>query len=168
MDALELLEGQHREVDRLFLRVEGARKEEQSEVFDTVAELLRQHAYIEQEVFYPGVRHAQTEPWVRDALEDHEVVERLLRDIEDTGVLHPSFFTKLTALREYVEEHVEDEEQALFPLVRELLSEGELDRLGRELEASFEEWEEEDPAETPTVEPRAQAVVESFFESPKG
>jgi len=168
MDALELLEQQHREVDRLFARVEGARKSEQGAIFELIAEALRKHSFLEEEIFYPGVRRAQTEDLVGDALEDHETIERLLQDIEETGVVHQSFFTKLTALREYVQDHVKDEEQELFPRVRELLSEDELRTMGSDMQASSEEWEEEDHAETEQVEPQPQTSQEPQLDDPRG
>lgn len=160
MDAIELLSQQHREVEKLFARVEGARKGGQAELFDELAEALRLHTFLEETIFYPGVRRAETSELVGDAFEDHDTVKRLLEDIEETGVAHQSFFSKLTALRDYVREHVREEESELFPKVRQLFSQDDLETMGRDLESSAEEWEQEDQGTTELVEPTPQTLQE--------
>jgi len=160
MDAIELLTQQHREVDRLFARLEGARKADQPALFVELARILRRHAFLEEEIFYPGVRRAETDDTVGDALEDHETVETLLANIEETGVAHQSFFSKLTALRDDVQAHVRMEETELFPQVRELLGEDELRTLGRDLLDATQEWDDEDHSETEQLNPQPQTSVQ--------
>jgi hemerythrin superfamily protein len=160
MDAIELLTQQHREVDRLFARLEGAPKADQPALFAELARLLRRHAFIEEDIFYARVRREATDDLVGDALEDHETVASLLENIEETGVAHQSFFAKVTALRDDVRAHVKTEETELFPLVRELFGEDDLRTLGRELLEATEEWDEEDKGETELVEPVPQTLIQ--------
>jgi hemerythrin-like domain-containing protein len=164
MDAIELLTQQHREVDRLFARLEGARKAEQSKLFEELSRMLRRHAFIEEEIFYERARRAETEDTVSDALDDHEMVEELLLSIEETGVAHQSFFSKVTSLRDNVRAHVKMEETELLPQVRALLGEDDLRTLGREMLEAWEEWDEEDQGETAQLDPTPQTLAHSPLE----
>src|SRR5688572_12667752 len=56
MDALKLLEQQHREVEELFESLEEAEgKEERQDLFAELADNLAAHATIEEKIFYPAV-----------------------------------------------------------------------------------------------------------------
>ena len=60
----------------------------------------------------------------------------LLDDPEDER-----FMAKVTVLKEQVEHHVEEEKTNLFPKVKKLLSNDELDDLGAQMEALTEKME---------------------------
>lgn len=69
MDAIELLEDQHREVEDLFEEIEEAEASEKREIFDEIADQLAIHATIEEKHFYPACRDAKTEDILRESLE---------------------------------------------------------------------------------------------------
>jgi hypothetical protein len=56
MNAIEMLEQQHQEVDRLFAEIEGTCAEEKEALFDEIADSLAMHAAIEERHFYPAVK----------------------------------------------------------------------------------------------------------------
>jgi len=62
MDAIQLLESQHREVEDLFEEIEGSDdNEDKMELFEELADKLAVHASIEEHHFYPGVKAKGTE-----------------------------------------------------------------------------------------------------------
>jgi hypothetical protein len=160
MDAIELLTQQHREVERLFARVEGGRGRDQQAYFIQLARALRLHMYLEEQIFYPAARKGRTASLVSDAFEDHDTVKQLLAEAEELGAEHQAFSSRLATLRESVSEHVRWEEQELFLLARQELGAEELESLGNELESSALEWEQEDSGATEPVRPQPQTRVE--------
>ena len=144
MSAIDLLEGQHREVDALFAALEEAtRTEEKAGLFDQLADKLAIHAAIEEHHFYPMVRARRTEDILLESLEEHLSIKRVLADLLDTDADDETFDAKIKVLQEQVEHHVGEEESDLFPKVRKLLDATELDALEQEMVAEQEQLLEE-------------------------
>jgi hemerythrin superfamily protein len=142
MNAIDLLEAQHREVEDLFTEVErskdAARKEQ---AFVRLADILAIHTSIEEHHFYPAVKEKRSED-LGDALQDHLTIKRALNDLLDADVEDEAFDLKLETLKDEVEHHVEEEESELFPLVMRAFDEGELEDLGDAMAAEQAELEE--------------------------
>src|SRR5436190_8361464 len=119
LNAMDLLKAQHRYVEKLFATIEktdGARKEA---VFRELADMLSVHATIEERIFYPSVKTPATEDILRESVEEHLAMKRLLADMMDSGVDGDEFDAKLKVLQEEVTHHAKhEEERKLFPLVR--------------------------------------------------
>ena len=130
MDAIELLESQHREVKALFQKCERANGEAKRQLFEKIADALAVHAAIEEKHFYPATRSARTEELLQEAVEEHLSVKRIVADLLEMDPAEAQFDPKIKVLQEQVEHHVEEEEGELFPRVRKLLSEDELFDLG--------------------------------------
>ena len=119
LDAIDLLKAQHRAVDRLFREVEAAKGPSKATSFRELADLLAVHATIEEWIFYPGVRSAETEDLLAESREEHLAIKRTLADMLDEDVAGETFDAKLSVLEEQVHHHaIEEEEGKLFPLVR--------------------------------------------------
>jgi hemerythrin superfamily protein len=73
---------------------------------------------------------------VAEALEEHQEVKVMLEELEELGSASHDFGSKLQELIESVEHHVEEEEGEMFPKVRELFADGQLEQLGKELESA--------------------------------
>jgi hemerythrin-like domain-containing protein len=140
-DAIVTLKNDHRTVEQLFKRFEkagdGARRTKRSLVNSMIAE-LSVHAAIEELVFYPAVRQEVSDARsdVLEALEEHHLVKVILRELEDLDPANERFDAKVTVLIENVRHHVREEEQELFPMVREELGRNRLRELGDELRAA--------------------------------
>jgi len=119
LDALDLLRGQHRAVDRLFGEIQSAKGTRKATSFRELADLLAVHATIEEWIFYPGVRSAETEALLAESTEEHLAMKRTLADMLDEDVDGDAFDAKLSVLQEQVHHHaLEEEEAKLFPKVR--------------------------------------------------
>jgi hemerythrin superfamily protein len=148
MNALDLLKEQHEEVSRLFKKFErlgeGAGVERR-QLFIQIADRLSAHATIEEQYFYPSIKTDKTEERVREALEEHLAVKRIIADLLDMEPSDENFDAKMKVLMENVEHHVEEEEDELFKLVRKVLDEDQLLALGVQMKAEFEELMEAEP-----------------------
>ncbi|HUJ26657.1 MAG TPA: hemerythrin domain-containing protein [Myxococcales bacterium] len=138
MDAITLLKQQHDEVEEAFEKFEGARGRKRS-IFEKIADDLAVHAAIEEKHFYPASKSRETEPLLRESVEEHLSVKRLIADAMACEPGDPQFDAKVAVLKEQVLEHAREEEKELFPKVKKLLSRDELAQLGETMEEMAEE-----------------------------
>lgn len=140
INAIDLLEGQHREVEELFTKLEKARGgEAKRRVFTELADKLAVHATIEERHFYPAVKAKRTEDILLESLEEHLGIKRVLADLLAVEPDDETFEAKAKVLKEQVEHHVEEEEDDLFPKVKKLLDEETLIALAQQMTATQEE-----------------------------
>jgi hemerythrin superfamily protein len=135
MNALDLLTQDHEKVRQLFEQAQQIRdNDEKKQIFDQIDTELAVHAEIEETIFYPALEeHDELKEMVREAREEHEQVEQLLLEIEDLATEDTDFSTQLTELEGTVEHHVAEEEEEMFPKVREIFDKVALEQLGKEL-----------------------------------
>jgi hemerythrin superfamily protein len=146
MNAIDLLEQQHREVEELFDDFESAgegAKKTKERLCREISNQLAIHAEIEEKLFYPESKQEDTEEILRESVEEHLSMKRILADLLDSGPEDEQFNAKVKVLKEQVEHHVEEEEKDLFPKVRKSLSKEELDDLGTRMRQMAEELEEQ-------------------------
>jgi hemerythrin superfamily protein len=139
MDAINLLISDHREVETYFRQFEEAGPRANVTKAKLVSSMIRAlsvHAAIEEGLFYPAARRASTDSneQVLESLEEHHIVKWVCSELEGMEPTDERFEAKVTVLMENVRHHVEEEEQDLFPKIKDALSEEHLAELGRELE----------------------------------
>jgi hemerythrin superfamily protein len=142
MNAVDLLEKQHREVEELFEEFEDASegaKKTRERVCREISDQLAVHAEIEEKLFYPEAKQENTEELLRESVEEHLAIKRILADILQDGIDHENFEARMKVLKEQVEHHVEEEEKDLFPKVRKSCSKEELEDLGNRMEKMAEQ-----------------------------
>ena len=132
MDALELLKQDHQAVKDLFDQIDDAEDGKQrKKLFDQIDTQLNIHAHIEETVFYPEMQKIdELKDMVEEALEEHQEVKTLLEEIEGLDPEGEQFSASVEELMENVEHHVAEEEDEMFPKVRERCDQATLDRLG--------------------------------------
>jgi hemerythrin superfamily protein len=142
MDALELLRSDHDTVRDLFEQFESAKESGNTGTMPQLAEQifheLEVHTAIEEEVFYPAARDVggEAESLVLEGVEEHHVVDVLMNEIRGLDPSAEEWAAKMTVLIENVEHHAEEEEEELFPKLREAFGDARLERMGEELEAA--------------------------------
>lgn len=161
INALELLQEQHAEVEALIEEIEdNDDADEKQRLFLELADKLAAHSTIEEKIFYPSVMDDRTREQLVEATEEHLSVKRLLADMLELDVENEHFDAKLSVLKEQIRHHAHDEEEdQLFPIVRRNMSEDELAALGNELLAMFEMLIERG-------EPRNQVPAETIEAAP--
>lgn len=132
-DAIALLRADHKLVSTLFEQYESARTATKKKAL--VAQIcmeLTVHAQIEEEIFYPQVKQAlKDKELVPEAIVEHATLKDLIAQIEDVEPDGEMYDAKVKVLSEYVKHHVKEEQNELFPKVKE--SKLDLIALGEEL-----------------------------------
>jgi hemerythrin-like domain-containing protein len=141
MKATALLKKQHRKVEGIFEKLEKGGADSASELTE-LANDLAAHMAIEQNLFYPAVRDVDPE-MVGESYQEHAIAEIALKRLLSTAGDDATFAAKVTALKELIEHHVEEEEEELFPKVEDAMAADELESLGSEMAKAFEEASEE-------------------------
>jgi len=137
MKATALLEKQHRKVKTLFSKLEKGRGDP-AELLTELANDLAAHMTIEQEIFYPAIKHIDAD-LVLEAYEEHALAEIALKRLLDSDPEGESFKACVVAAKELVLHHVEEEEEELFPKVEKKLGPEKLAALGKSMQERFDE-----------------------------
>lgn len=148
MDAITLLKDDHDNVRKLFKRFEEAGDNAHATKRDIVAKIIEEltvHAYIEEELFYPTVKGLEPqgegeepEELVKEAEEEHAQVKTLLAELEGMSPEDEYFDAKVTVVIDNVRHHAEEEEDEMFPKVREAMGRNELQELGQRMKDAKE------------------------------
>jgi iron-sulfur cluster repair protein YtfE (RIC family) len=135
MDALELLKQDHDKVKQLFQQVETANPTQAKTLFNKIYHELSIHAIIEEQVFYPVLaKYEQFAPLLKDAYKEHAEAKREMGEIANLEAGSADWQKKVKKLNKDINHHVQDEEEKLFPQVREVLEAQVLSQLGEELD----------------------------------
>lgn len=117
--AIEMLKEDHAKVQKAFKEF-GKMDREDTEAIQrlvqTVCEDLKIHTTLEEEIFYPAVREAiEDEDIMNEAQVEHETAKMLIEQLENMGPDDPNFHATFTVLGEYVNHHIEEEQDEIFP-----------------------------------------------------
>lgn len=123
-DAIELLDADHVAVRELFqayreLAAHDAPEARRKALADQICMELTIHAKLEEEIFYPPVREAIRDDDVMDEAEvEHASARDLIVQILSMDPHEELYDAKVTVLGEYIEHHVREEREEIFPKVR--------------------------------------------------
>ncbi|MBP0588543.1 hemerythrin domain-containing protein [Paraburkholderia sp. LEh10] len=133
-DAIGLLKADHRAVENLFAAFQQAGDtdlEVKGALAQRACEELTVHTMIEEEILYPIAHHAldrRDEIDVDEAYVEHYLVKTLIAKFDSLKPGDRGFDATFKVMSEMVRHHIEEEESALFPELRE--SKLDLVRLG--------------------------------------
>ena len=117
-DAIAMLKADHRKVLHLFRQYDATHDQEmQQRIAEDVFAALDLLGQLEDAVFYPALAEAggeEGERLVGGARQEHQLFKDLMAELRDIGD-EDEFPARFHALRDYVEQHVEDEEREMFP-----------------------------------------------------
>ena len=130
-----LLEKQHRKVEGIFKKLEGGRGEAAT-LLTELANNLAAHMAIEQDIYYPAVKKVDP-ALVLESYEEHSLAELGLKRLCATSPRDEAFKARVTAVKELIQHHVEEEEGELFARVDKKLGQETLARLGEQMEERF-------------------------------
>ncbi len=146
MNAVDLLIRQHREVESLFARYEKAEDDvERQEIFEELADKLAIHTTIEEKRFYPASKRGDTQELLQRSVEEHLTMKKIIAELLELEAGDEEFDTKIVELRNAVQDHVQEEENELFPEVRTQLGTRKLEAMGKEMAEMAAELEEGEP-----------------------
>jgi hemerythrin superfamily protein len=118
-DAVDLLTRDHRLVEELFAAFAAATPQQLDPLARRACKLLRIHAQIEEELFYPVARRALQDDEIIDAAErEHAEARQAISRVESMTSDHADFKSAVESLAAMVGQHVQEEERELFPRLR--------------------------------------------------
>jgi hemerythrin superfamily protein len=125
------LHEEHGTVSALMKRVRASSDaDKKRELFDTIRTELLAHARAEEKEFYSLLlSHPSTRELIEHSIDEHEQVEQLIDElmVRDTATIE--WDETFDELVESVEDHVEDEENELFPRAKQVFSPDDLDAI---------------------------------------
>lgn len=136
MDAIELLQHDHRMVEQLFRDYGAAASDVQRRgVVEILIRELSKHAALEEVLFYPFARQVlDDDAAVDDRLAAHLVLKKLLAELDRGDAGDPRQGELMDRLRPAVTQHVQADEVDLMPRLRSQTDEQALRELGHEID----------------------------------
>jgi hemerythrin superfamily protein len=110
MDAVELIEQDHRRIERMLDRfLETESEMTQEDLCQEIQTGLTIHAEIEERVLYPAVRHFARKQ-VNEAVKKDAEVRKILMDVLDADLNEQTLEERFTQLMEDVRNHIKEQE----------------------------------------------------------
>jgi hypothetical protein len=135
-DAIALLKDDHKKVKKLFkefdkLKEKGSDADKHALV-QIICTELTVHAQIEEDIFYPAVRKSiDDEDLMNEAEVEHASAKDLIKQIQTMPVSDAYYDAKVTVLGEYVDHHVEEEQNEMFKKARK--AKVDMEKLGKKM-----------------------------------
>jgi hemerythrin superfamily protein len=123
-DAITLLTDDHKEVKKLFRQYDKLAKaeapsEKRKALAGQICTMLTVHAQIEEEIFYPAARQALPDvDLVDEATVEHASAKDLIAQIQSMSADDDLYDAKVKVLGEYIDHHVKEEQDEMFPKLR--------------------------------------------------
>ena len=140
-DILDLLQADHDEVEDLLEKlVESANGAERKSLLRKIKGALVPHVRAEEKVVYDAVIATKGKKTVQDGEEgylEHGLADRMLATLgKIQGAMSPEFSAAAKVLKELVLHHVQEEENNIWPDVREHFSDEQRAEMGRKFQAT--------------------------------
>lgn len=141
-DVIQELTADHREVEDIFGQIEAlpTGDHRRKELADQATIELVRHSVAEEMHLYPAVRRYLTngDAVADKEIEDHGEAERTMKQLESCQADDPEFDRLMAQLMSEIRDHVTDEENNLFPRLRESTTPDDLAQLGAKVRAAKE------------------------------
>ncbi len=142
MDIFEILKKDHEETLGRFRKLEGTTAQDsdlRTREFSSLNTELLAHLQAEEDTFYPPLMQSKYREDALEAVEEHHVLELVLRDLRETAPSIERWRPKLRVLKEMMEHHIEEEEGKIFREVRMVLSQSVAVEIGTQFSAQKKE-----------------------------
>lgn len=159
-DAIALLSADHKRVKKMFktfdkMKEDGATADKQA-LAQQICEELTLHTELEEQIFYPATRKTLNDADLLDEAEvEHASAKDLIAQIKAGDPSDPKWAAKVTVLGEYVDHHVEEEENEMFPKCRK--AKMDLEALGREMASMKQSRQAAQPTSAMSMPPAAKS-----------
>jgi hypothetical protein len=123
-EVLRLIKEDHTKVKKLFRDFEktvASNIQEAAVISQQILAELSLHTELEEQIIYPLLQEQYPELFY-EAQEEHHVAKILMDELQQLEAEEPAWSAKMMVLRENVEQHIKEEESAMFDKLRELSS----------------------------------------------
>ena len=168
MNAIDLLKQDHDAVDALFKRIEETPPSRHPPIFKRIKNELDTHAHLEEKIFYPKLIEKGKKELVditAEGIEEHAQIKKFLKEI-DRATAKDKIEAKLKVLIEDTRHHVKEEENEMFPLVRDQFTSEALEELGERMEIEKARFQK--AKKIPPRRPEPKGAFEQVIDAVKG
>lgn len=160
-DITELIEQDHREVERMFQQLLGGEVTDRAAVAEQLCTELKVHTQCEEVVAYPAMRKAvpSGDQKIDEGIKEHDEADELIAKLERLDVDDPAFESTLLDLQGAVQHHVREEESEILPPFRTYTSGERRAELGRQFEQQKQSTKQAERTEPTTVTGRATSML---------
>lgn len=147
MDAITLLREDHnllRKLSKELAETVEAEAKRRRALLKRLETELKAHTTVEEELFYPAFLDASDDiedaRMVAEGIEEHRACDRhVIPDMHKADPSSIAFSGEAKVLKDYIFHHLGEEEEEMFPRVRELIGRKELQELGERMLARKKE-----------------------------
>ena len=147
MDGLSLLKEDHDKAKEAIRKIEGTNDratKEREELFQALVGDLAVHERIEEAIFYPALEdQPKTKDLILESYVEHDVVDTLTDEISTIEAGDEKWLPTFKVFKENLEHHIKEEEEELFPKVKDIFSREQLEDLGNKMAALKEVAQQE-------------------------
>jgi len=144
MDIYKLLRDDHSKVKSLFKELEDTTEravKTREHLFATLKMELTVHSEAEEKFLYPRLTEAEeTREITLEGIEEHNVVKKLLIELDEDPKGTEEWAAKLKVLQENVEHHVKEEEGEMFKKAKKVLSDEEAEAIADDVESFKQDY----------------------------
>ncbi|MCW2525892.1 MAG: Hemerythrin cation binding domain protein [Pseudonocardiales bacterium] len=140
-DVIEILVHDHREVEEMFIELEGlvgiddeASRQRRKDLVDQATIELVRHSVAEEAEVYPRVKERVSDAEAERAKQEHAEAELTMKRLESLRPGDVMFDKQLAMLMREIREHVAEEEGEMFPHMRSIFTQEELVEMGAKVE----------------------------------
>lgn len=121
----------HNEVKQILSDMaQSSNKSQKRELKNKIQTALVPHMRAEESVFYPALKqNRQSRDEALEAVEEHHAAELLLDEVLNLRPENEVWNAKCKVLMELVEHHIQEEEQQVFKMAREVISDEEAGKI---------------------------------------
>lgn len=133
MNAIDFLIKEHDKVRHMLVDIndESHHHETKIKLFHTLCQDLIRHEAMEHKLWYPHFRN-KLNGEVKHLLTEEKNAETAIKQFETIQTQH-AWEEKFSKFKKDVENHANEEEQKLFPEVKKILDQKELEQIGKEM-----------------------------------
>jgi hemerythrin superfamily protein len=161
-DAIAILTADHKRVKKMFktfekMKDDGSAADKQA-LAQQICDEVTLHAEVEEQIFYPATRESIDDADLLDEAEvEHASAKDLIAQIQAGDPSDPKWSAKVTVLGEYIDHHVEEEENEMFPKARK--AKMDLESLGQEIAAMKQSRQQDQSGAAAIVPPAAKTAA---------
>lgn len=160
-DVFQILRTDHQEVSKLMDKIKQADGQQKQQLFSQLQEELNNHMDQEEKFFYPKLEEIEDlADLVQDSYADHDDIRQILQQMNEQDFNSEEWQANCEALEDTKDDHVDVEEEEIFPQAMELVDASVLNQIGEQIAAEKAKTVEPTAAKAPRQQkrpPRAHA-----------
>ena len=135
-DVFQILRNDHENVSSILNQLKLADEQQKQELFEQVRNELDSHMTVEEKYFYSRLEDIEElADVIQDCLADHDDIRQILQQMNDQDIGSEEWESSCQSLEDTKDDHVDLEEQEVFPQAIEMIDGNELNQIAEQITA---------------------------------